>query len=134
MLAAQRNEAKRDEGEDLFSTEAEPIVLAAAATRKLKDAEQKVVLFGAGQFASDNIAFWPAPGREMYPGNAELVVNCALWVAGTDHLISVSPEALLARRLSDPGTWALPLKAIIIAGLPAVVLVIGLVVYVVRRR
>jgi len=46
----------------------------------------------------------------------------------------VSPEALQARRIGDPGAWTLPLQMLLMAGIPAAVLVAGLVVYVVRRR
>jgi hypothetical protein len=96
--------------------------------------EQKVVLFGDSQWAEDRVAFYQVMGRELFPGNAELLVNTILWVAGTEHLITVSPEALQARRIGDPGAWTLPLQMLLMAGIPAAVLVAGLVVYVVRRR
>jgi len=96
--------------------------------------EQKVVLFGDSQWAEDRVAFYQVMGRDLFPGNAELLVNTILWVAGTEHLITVSPEALQARRIGDPGAWTLPLQMLLMAGIPAAVLVAGLVVYVVRRR
>jgi hypothetical protein len=111
------------------------VPLAVAAVRKVGDAEQKAVLFGDSQFAEDRIAFYRDPmGREAFPGNAELLVNSILWVAGTEHLITVSPEALQARRIGDLGSWSLPLQIIIIGGLPVAVLIAGIIVYFVRRR
>jgi hypothetical protein len=80
------------------------------------------------------VAFYQVMGRDLFPGNAELLVNTLLWVAGTEHLITVSPEALQARRIGDPGAWTLPLQMLLVAGIPAAVLVAGLVVYAVRRR
>ena len=58
----------------------------------------------------------------------------AFWVAGTEHLITVSPEALEARRIGDLGGWKLPLRILLIAGLPLAAGIVGLIVYVVRRR
>ena len=129
-----RGEAKRTEGEDI----AGPVPLAVAAVRKVGDAEQKAVMFSDAQFAEDRVAFYRDPRdplmREAFPGNAELLVNSILWVAGTEHLITVSPEALQARRIGDLGSWSLPLQIIIIGGLPAAVLIAGIIVYIVRRR
>ena len=40
------------------------------------------------------------------PRHAELFTNSLLWVAGTEHLITVSPEAIQARRIGDLGDWS----------------------------
>jgi hypothetical protein len=151
-MEAMRGEAKRDEVEDLIPTEERPVVLAAAVTRELapetakQTAEgelkppaekkvQKVVFFGDGDFAADHVAFYRTMfGQQLFPGNAELFLNSLLWVAGTEHLITVSPEALEARRIGDLGAWTLPLRILIIAGLPLAAGIVGLIVYVVRRR
>jgi len=131
MMEAVRGESKFKEGEDLRG----PLPLAVAATRKLKEGEQKAVLFGDADFAQDRVAFYrDIFGREMFPGNAELFVNSVLWVSGTEHLITVSPEALQARRIGDLGSWALPVQIGLIGGLPLAVLVVGIIVYVIRRR
>ncbi|MBE3135607.1 MAG: hypothetical protein IMZ55_19235, partial [Acidobacteria bacterium] len=127
---ALRGAAKRDDAADI----AGPVPLVVAATRTMGEGTQKVVLFGDGDFAQDRVAFYrDVFGRDMFPGNAELFLNACLWVSGKDHLITVSPEALQARRIGDLGGWGLPLRIILIAGLPALVLVVGIVVYVVRR-
>jgi len=72
--------------------------------------------------------------QDRFPGNAELFVNACLWVAGSEHLIAVSPEALEARRIGDLGSWQLPIQIFLIVGLPVLVLAAGILVYVVRRR
>jgi hypothetical protein len=134
-MDAMRGEAKRDEAEDLFSTSQKPVPLAVACTRNFKDGEQKAVLFGDAKWASDRVAFYrDFLGRDMFPGNAELMVNSVLWVAGTEHLITVSPETLEARRIGDPGAWSLPIQILMVVGIPAAVLAAGVIVYLVRRR
>jgi hypothetical protein len=96
---------------------------------------QKVVFFGDGDFAADRVAFYRTMfGQQLFPGNAELFLNSLLWVAGTEHLITVSPEALEARRIGDLGGWTLPLRILIIAGLPLAAGIVGLIVYILRRR
>jgi len=137
-LKAVRGEAKRDEVEDIIPTEKEPVVLAAAATRQVAGGQQKAVLFGDAYFANDavpNILYHArVPRDQMYPGATELMTNSVLWVAGTEHLITVSPEAIQARRIGDLGDWSLSLEILIIGGLPAIVLAAGVVVWLVRRR
>jgi len=151
-MEAMRGEAKRDEVKDLIPTAERPVVLAAAVTRELAPETakptakgepqppveikvQKVVFFGDGDFASDRVAFYRSMfGQQLFPGNAELFLNSLLWVAGTEHLITVSPEALEARRIGDLGGWTLPLRILIIAGLPLAAGIVGLIVFLVRRR
>ena len=129
---AMRGDAKRDEATDI----AGPVPLAVAATRKVEKGEQRAALFGCGSFAQDRIAFYREPfdASDRFPGNAELFTNSVFWVAGMDHLISISPEALQARRIGDLGAAELPLRVLIVGGLPAIVLLVGIIVYVVRRR
>lgn len=125
-----RGQAKRSD-DDLPG----PLPLAVAATRKVGDGEQKAVLFGDADVAQDRVAFYADPlGRMLFPGNTELILNSLLWVSGTEQLISVSPEALQARRIGDLGPWGLPLRVAIIGGLPALVLVIGIAMHFIRRR
>jgi len=137
VFEAVQNRATRDDTEDL----AGPLPLGVAVQRKVGGETQKVVLFGDADMAQDHVAFYEETAvtpkgwitRDRFPGNAELFVNACLWVSGTDHLITVSPEAMEARRVGDLGGWHLPLQILIIAGLPALVLVAGILVYVVRR-
>ena len=129
---AMRGDAKRDDTADIPG----PVPLAVAATRKVEKGEQRAALFGSGSLAQDRIAFYREPfdASNRFPGNAELFTNSVFWVAGMDHLISISPEALQARRIGDLGAAELPLRVLIVGGLPAVVLLVGIIVYVVRRR
>jgi len=148
---AMRYEATRDETDDLIGTPERPIVLAAAVTRFLppdqaaspgegeetqpRERTQKVVFFGDADFPQDRVAFYRnLYGQQIFPGNAELFLNSLLWVAGTEHLITVSPEALQARRIGDLGGWTLALRILVIGGLPLAVGIIGLVVTILRRR
>jgi len=134
-MDAMRGEAKRDEGEDLFSTREKPVPLAVACTRKLKEGEQKAVLFGDAKWATDRVVFYrDLLGRDVFPGNAELFVNSVLWVAGTEHLITVSPETVQARRIGDPGAWTVPIQIFTWIGIPALGVAAGIIVYAVRRR
>jgi hypothetical protein len=131
MASAKDHSAKFDPGLDL----AGPLPLAVAATRQVAGGEQKAVLFGTTAVASDNIAFYTGgSGRIAFPGNAELFTDSVLWLSGSEHLITVSPEAIQARRLGSPGGWLWPIRILIAAGLPLAVLLAGVVVYLVRRR
>jgi hypothetical protein len=127
-----RGDAKRDPATDI----AGPTPLAVAATRKVEKGEQRAVMFGTSSVAQDRIAFYREPFdvSDRFPGNAELFTNSVFWVAGMDHLISISPEALHARRIGDLGSAELPLRVLVIAGLPSLVLLVGIIVYVARRR
>jgi len=137
VIEALNRQATFDPAEDLTG----PLPLAVAVTRQVGGETQKVVLFGDADLPRDGVAFYRNPVlyrdriemQYAFPGNAELFVNACLWVAGSEQLIAVSPEALEARRLGDMGGWQLPLQILIIGGLPALVLAVGVVVYLVRR-
>lgn len=138
VFEALRNQATRDDAEDI----AGPVPLGVAAERQVGGQGQRVVLFGSSLFARDGVAFHRVPvghadqtmSMEVrFPGNAELFVNACLWASGQDHLIAASPEALEARRIGDVGAWQLPIQIVVIVGLPAIVLVVGVLVYVIRR-
>ncbi|MFO8013601.1 MAG: hypothetical protein R6X20_09890 [Phycisphaerae bacterium] len=137
VLEAMQRQATFDAAEDIPG----PVPLAVAATRQVGTGEQKVVLFGDADVAQDRVAFYRNPVmyrdriemQYQFPGNAEVFVNACLWVSGSEHLIAVSPEALQARRIGDLGGWQLPIQVLIIAGLPALVLGAGLLVYIIRR-
>ncbi len=145
---ATQGQATFDPEADLVSTAEKPLPLAVAIERRLPaegsgEAEveaapahvQKVVCFGDADFARDDIAFYRDYfGQTAFPGNIELIVNSALWVTGTEHLITVSPEALRARRVGEMGAWEWPARLLVVVGLPLAVAVAGIVVYVRRRR
>jgi hypothetical protein len=137
VLEAMQQQATFDAAEDIPG----PVPMAVAVTRQTGGGEQKVVLFGDADFAQDRVAFYRNPVlyrdriemQYQFPGNAEVFVNACLWVSGSEHLIAVSPEAMEARRIGDLGGWQVPIQVLIIAGLPALVLGAGLLVYIIRR-
>jgi len=132
MMEAMNGQAKRDEAKDIIPTKEHPVPLAVAVTRKVGDAEQRAVVFGNSLFARDRVGQYP---RDLaFPGNTELFVNSVLWAGGMDNLLAVSPEVLQAQRLGDLGAWALPLRVILVGGLPALVAFVGLIVFLIRRR
>jgi len=134
-MDAMQGNAKRDEAEDIYSTAQKPVPLAVACSRDIEKGAQKAVLFGDAKWASDRVAFYrDFLGRDMFPGNAELLVNSILWAAGTEHLITVSPETMQARRIGDPGAWTVPVQVLTWLGIPAAALAAGIIVYAVRRR
>jgi hypothetical protein len=132
MMEAMNGEAKRDEALDLIPTAEHPVPLAAAVTRKVGDAEQHVVIFGDSHFAQDRVGQYPRDA--LFPGNAEIFTNSLLWIAGKEQLVTVSPEVLRARRLGELGTWGTPLRILMVAGVPVGVALVGLVVFLIRRR
>ena len=70
-----------------------------------------------------------------YPANAELFVNTTLWLAGLEDLVATSPRVQKTRRIAaiDETTRAATITALM-AGVPAASLLLGLGVYLVRRR
>jgi hypothetical protein len=69
------------------------------------------------------------------PGNGEFFVDSVLWLAHRDSLLAISPLALQVARLRDmsPAMLNLLRIGVLTAGLPAAVVVIGLMVYVRRK-
>jgi hypothetical protein len=132
---AQRQTVKFNPAEDIPG----PVTLAVAVTRDLKGGQQRAVLVG-GHFAEDQIAQYRLEDPEThrvfmpFPGDTELFLNSALWVTNSENLIAAGPEILQARRIGELGSWETPLKFILIGGLPVIVIFIGIVVYIVRRR
>jgi len=137
-FTVQSGGAERDVEKDIIPTAAYPVPLAMAVARPVKigdkEVEQRVIVFGDSEFAQDRVAFYRGrAGTELFPGNAELVTNSILWAAGKDDLIAVSPEALAARRISEMPGLAF-IEILMIAVLPVLAGVLGIVVLVLRRR
>lgn len=119
---------------------AAPFPLAVAAAN---DAGQKVVVFGSELFASDAIA--QATGLQqvgnalvlgaLYPANSDLLVNALHWLAGEVDRIAVGPrrsELPRLTHLTEP--TAAVLRWLLVGVWPAVALLAGLGVWLVRRR
>lgn len=70
-----------------------------------------------------------------FPGNAELFVNSVYWLAGLDELIAASPRTQDIRRIDAIAPETLTAwRWILVAGMPVLILVIGVAVWLVRRK
>jgi hypothetical protein len=76
------------------------------------------------------------PGaRILYPGNSDLFVNSICWLAHEEALIAASPRTQDIRRIQPMSSGALKTTRILLwAGMPAVILVLGVGVGLMRRR
>lgn len=104
---------------------------------------QKVVIFSSEHFASDAIA--QASGLQqvgnaltlgpLYPANSDLLVNALHWLSGETERIAVGPRSGDVPRLKDLTEESAAVLPWLLVGVwPAVALVIGLGVWVVRRK
>ncbi|HVX86052.1 MAG TPA: hypothetical protein VH253_14815 [Phycisphaerae bacterium] len=122
-----------------------PIGLAAASVKDSGDKakEQRLVVIGSSTLGADRLVNQQGLARVgnevmqiyVYPGNAELVDNSVLWLAGYENMIAVSAKAGVAMRIGPigPGTMTF-MHWMIYLGIPALALLAGGVVWAVRRR
>lgn len=77
-----------------------------------------------------------APGaRLVYPGNTDLFVNCICWLAHEDELIAASPRVQDVRRIDALSPGALKAYRVTLwGGMPAVIFIAGIGVWLMRRR
>jgi hypothetical protein len=122
------NPPKFDEGKDQRG----PWTVAFAAERPIPGGStQRLVAVGSNNWYTDFVMQREGviDGRAVLinPGNAELFDAAVLWLAGQESLIAASPEARsvpLVSALSERQIFLL--RAFLIAGLPMLVLAIGL--------
>jgi hypothetical protein len=116
-----------------------PSFVVAAAAKK---GEQRVVAVADPAWASDMITNYGYFGENTaellgarFPGNSELFVNCVYWLAGLDELIAASPRSQDIRRV-EPMTEAtlVAYRWAMLGGMPAVVMMVGISVWLVRRK
>jgi hypothetical protein len=125
---------------DVDNTPDHPLYGAAAAENKNG---ARLVVVGSYVFASSDLV--DLPDNDMLekhglnvarlPGNGEFFVNSIFWLSHMDSMLAVSPHALQVARIDDmsqakQNIWRL---GILGAGLPAAVIVAGLVVYARRQ-
>jgi ABC-type uncharacterized transport system involved in gliding motility auxiliary subunit len=119
LLDSQQSEP--DEENDLLG----PITLAVAGENA--GFQGKLVVFGDRDFAID--------ANFTFLGNGDLAINSIDWAAGQANLINLTPKDTTTRLMVPPSRVALGL---ILLGsvflLPGLVLVIGIVVWIQRRR
>ena len=121
-------------------------VLIGAAVEK--DAS-RLVTIGSATWAMDEILSTAAlpdgtvgkdlaerPGaRILYPGNSDLFVNSICWLAHEEALIAASPRTQDIRRIEPMSSGALQTYRVLLwGGMPAVILVVGVAVGLMRRR
>ena len=73
--------------------------------------------------------------RILYPGNSDLFVNSICWLAHEEALIAASPRTQDIRRIQPMSAGALQTTRLLLwAGMPAVILILGVCVGLMRRR
>ncbi|MGD8450440.1 MAG: hypothetical protein PVJ57_01360 [Phycisphaerae bacterium] len=131
-----RNEGTRQMDGDLGT----PFPVAMAATNA---DGKKVVVFGSSQFAEDGLANATglmAVGKsvvlgQVYPANSDLFINTLHWLTGEADRIAVGPRRASVPRLTGlDETGALFVRWFLVGIWPASILVIGVCVWLIRRR
>jgi ABC-type uncharacterized transport system involved in gliding motility auxiliary subunit len=117
----QQRQSKPDEGKDLFG----PITLAVAGLNA--GTNGRVVVFGDRDFAID--------ANFSYLGNGDLAVNSIDWAAARENTINLTPKQSTTRLMVPPTrvTMGLILLGSVFV-LPGLVLLVGIVVWIQRRR
>jgi hypothetical protein len=115
-----------------------PFSLAMASSRD--DGKGRVVVLGVGmsmleQFLAGQVPVVGSQGQfslEPAPtADADVVVNSAYWIAGRDGMIASGPVRVKpVQTIDNP----LPLQLLLTLGLPAAVMMIGVLVMLIRRR
>lgn len=119
---------------------AERWLVAAAAERfEVGAAPQRVVVVGSNSWLIDRVARRQVEvdGRAVpaYPGNYEFFEAAVMWLANQDDLIAQSPTARAVPTVKDLSAATVSrLRIGVIAGMPALMLVIGLAYRIVRGR
>jgi len=130
-----RNQGVRPADSDVRA----PFPVAAAA---VKD-DQKLVVFGSEQFVMDSLTqatvLYPAASGLMlaplYPANTNLFLNALHWLTGEAERIAVGPRQADVGRLTElTEEWAGRLRWFLVGIWPALALILGLGVWLVRRR
>lgn len=150
-----------DQGKDLENTSSRPLYAGAMAERTLLPTTQpatrpasatapnsapaprgsRLVVLGSITSFSNSLVSIPddqADERGLqtarFPGNAELFVNSVLWCAGNDTMLAISPAALEVSRIPDLAPAQIRgVQGAVLFGLPAIVLVAGVMVWASRR-
>ncbi len=127
QIAADRYTAAKAVGDD-------GVVIAAGAMgqrptgQALPENPGRLLVFSERHWFTDTQA-----GRRL--GNSELFVNAAYWLAGLDEAIAATPRTQDLRRIADlSDTASLAYRWILLAGLPALSLLLGIGVWAWRRR
>ena len=125
---------------DVENTPATPLYTAAAAE---KQGGGRLIVVGSFQFAINDLV--TLADKDMLenhgltvarlPGNGDFLVNSVLWLANRDDLLQISPHALQMARIVDmsPTERAMLGIGLLTAGIPAIIVMIGILVFIRRR-
>ncbi len=113
-------------------------IIAAAAQKD----NQRLTVFADPAWATDAIIDYGALGpgtarltRAVFPANAELFVNSVQWLAGLENLIAAGARTQDIRRvMALTDTQRLTINWVLLAGLPTVVIIAGVMVGLMRRK
>ncbi|MFP4054243.1 MAG: hypothetical protein ACLFV7_10325, partial [Phycisphaerae bacterium] len=120
-----------------------PFPVAVAATRSGNgNAGSRVVVLGIGQGLMDGYLDGPVPRQDAGGSvtltdppstNADVVINSALWLTGWEQYIAAGPTRVRPIEPIEPVSL-MAIRGIFVLGIPGVVLVIGGIVMLIRRR
>ncbi|MBI1336811.1 MAG: hypothetical protein GC164_07605 [Phycisphaera sp.] len=127
------------------ATAADSFTVGVACEKSTTDQDhpaQRVIVVADPLWACDLItgygAFGPGSAEitgAAFPGNSELFVNSIYWLSHQDSLIAAGARTQDIRRIGDMSVAALTtIRTLLLAGLPLLVMGIGLAVWVMRRR
>ena len=71
---------------------------------------------------------------ERYPANLILLRNAVNWMAGKTHMLGIPPKSMEMNFAQASESRIMAGRYIFIGGLPACIIVLGLAVWLVRRR
>ena len=122
----EEEEAKYDEGEDRKG----PVSVAVAVNRRESPADEgtvgfRMVVFGDSDFISN--------AQIASVGNSDFLLNSINWLAGKEKLISIGPKSPDIRKVTLSGRQMQTIFWGTIAGLPLIVISMGIIVWVKRR-
>ena len=124
----EEKEAKFDEGRDKKG----PVAIGVGVNRKKSaygESEQgnwRLVVFGDSDFVSN--------AQLGSVGNADLFLNAVNWLVQREKLISIGPKSPDERKVTLSGKKMRAIFWLVIIGLPAVVILVGLTVWMKRKR
>jgi hypothetical protein len=102
----------------------------------------RVIAIGSIEFITDSLIKLPDPElaqrhivASRFPANSELFLNSVFWLAHQEPLIAISPNAMEVNRIGDMSDAALRFwrVGVLLIGLPGLVVVAGVGVYLMRR-
>lgn len=126
-----------DAAKDIANTDSNPLYGGAA----IEKGKNRLVLLGSASSFSNNIMNIADEELEKqglltprFPGNSELFLNAVYWAAKNETMLEISPAAMEVSRIKQMSDGQLAfVRSLLVAGLPGLVVVLGVLVYVKRR-